>query len=208
MFSEEDFERRFRVTRCVFEGIYEAIKDKPFLARRINATGKPQVYPLQRLVAAFRVLVYGKTCDRSDGYVRLSRSTVAVATSKLVDFIVDEYAPFYLKRPNDTELARILHRNAQRGMPGCMGSIDCFHWPWRQCPRGQAGQYQESKGRRSVTIETVCDEDLYIWHFCMGCPGSNNDLNVLRQSPLSHDVMSGAWPPDGFEYVLIGRSRR
>lgn len=208
MYSEADFERRFRLPRAVFECIYSDIKDEPFWARRINATGRPQAYPLQKLVAAFRVLAYGESYDRSDEYVRLSRSTVAVATTKLVDFIVHKYAPMYLRAPNDDELAHILHRNAQRGMPGCMGSIDCSHWPWRQCPRGQAGQYQDYKGRRSVTMEVVCDEDLYIWHFFIGCAGSNNDLNVLRQSPLFHEITTGAWPPDRFEYVLNGcRSR-
>jgi len=29
-------------------------------------------------------------------------------------------------------------------------------------------------------METVCDEDLYIWHFFIWAPGSLNDLNVLR----------------------------
>lgn len=208
VYSDKDFERRFRVPRSVFNCIYEAIKDEPFWSRRINATGQPQAYPLQKLVAAFRVLAYGETYDRSDEYTRLSRSTVAVATTKLVDFIVHEYAPMYLRPPNDAELAHILHRNAQRGMPGCIGSIDCSHWPWRQCPRGQAGQYQDYKGRRSVTMETVCDEDLYNWHFFIGCAGSNNDLIVIRQSPLYHSIMSGTWPPDRFEYVVKGRSRR
>lgn len=94
MFSEVDFEGRLRVPRCVFECIYEAIKHNPFWSRRINETRKPQPYPLQKLVAAFRVLANGETYDGSDEYVRLSRSTVAVATSKLVEFIVDEYAPF------------------------------------------------------------------------------------------------------------------
>lgn len=73
-------------------------------------------------------------------------------------------------------------------------------WPsWPNLP---------SEGRRSVTVETGCDKNLYIWHVLIGCQGSHNDINVLRQSPLLHDVMSGAWPPDRFEYVLSGRSRR
>lgn len=208
VYSDKDFERRFRVPRSVFTCIYEAIKDEHFLSRRINATGQPQAYQLQKLVAVFQVLPDGETNDRSDEYTRTSRSNVAVATTKLVDFIVHEYTLMYVRPPNDAELAHILHRNAQCGMPGCTGSIDCSHWPWRQCPRGQAGQYQDYKGRPSVTMETVCDEDLYIWLFFIGCAGSSNDLNVLRQSPLYHSIVSGTWPPDWFEYVVNRRSRR
>ena len=46
----------------------------------------------------------------------------------LVDHIVDNYEDSYLRPPTNAELAHILDRNEQRGMPGCMGSIDCSHW--------------------------------------------------------------------------------
>eukprot|EP00170_Pyropia_yezoensis_P006250 contig_25410_g6269 len=66
VYSEADFERRFRLPRAVFECIYSDMKGEPFWARRINATGRPQAYPLQKLVAALRVLAYGESYDRSD----------------------------------------------------------------------------------------------------------------------------------------------
>lgn len=45
-------------------------------------------------------------------------------------------------------------------------------------------------------METVSDEDLYIGNFFIACPGSNEDLNVVRQPPLFQDFMSGACLPD------------
>lgn len=140
--------------------------------------------------------------------MRLSRSTIAAATTKLVDFIVTEFEPHYLRPPNDEELSRILKRNEEQGMPGCMGSIECSHWRWRQCPRGLAGQYHDRKGRLSVVMETLCDEDLYIWHFFIGSPGSQSDLNVWSQSPLYTNIMSRRWPPDRFPFTVNGRTRR
>lgn len=207
VYDEKDFERRFRVPRVVFDRIYKDIKDEPGWQQTINATGRPQSHPLQKLVAAFRVLAYGEAYDRTDEYVRLSRSTIEKATKSFIDFIVDTYEHIYLRRPNNEELAIILKRNAERGMPGCMGSIDCSHWTWRNCPRAHAGMYQGYKKKRSIVMETVCDEDLFIWHFFIGTPGSNNDLNVLRQSPLYFDVISGVWPPRTFDYTLNGRTR-
>ena len=47
VYDEADFERRFRVPRSVFLRIYHAVKDRPFIALRINATGRPQAHPLQ-----------------------------------------------------------------------------------------------------------------------------------------------------------------
>ena len=52
-YVEETFERRFRVPRCLFMGVYETIRDGPFVRQSINATGRPPAHVLQKLVAAF-----------------------------------------------------------------------------------------------------------------------------------------------------------
>lgn len=126
---------------------------------------------------------------------------------KLVAFIVEEHSPTYQRAINDEELDLILRRNAERGLPGCIGSLDCSHWEWRNCPKGMAGIHQNRKAKRSIIMETVCDEDLWIWHLFVGCPGSMNDLNVMYQSPLYHDVTSGAWPPRDKPFTVNGRTR-
>jgi len=72
VYDEATFERRFRVPRVVFERIFADIKDEPFWRQTVNATGRPQAYALQKLVAAFRVLAFGETYYRADEYVRLS----------------------------------------------------------------------------------------------------------------------------------------
>ena len=207
VYNEGDFERRFRVPRSVFLRIYNAVKDRPFFAQRINATGRLQAHPLQKVVAAFRVIAYGEAPDRTDEYVRLSASTIAMSVRELMRFIVDEFGPSYLRPPTTEELQRILTRNAERGMPGCMGSLDCSHWEWRNCPKAFAGMYQNRHGKRSVVMETVCDEDLWIWHLFVGCPGSHNDLNVMHVSPLYLSVTNGEWPPRTFSYTANGTTR-
>lgn len=133
--------------------------------------------------------------DRADEYCRISSTTIEIAVKKLVVFIGNEFGGEYLRPPNDAELDVLLKRNAERGMPGCIGSLDCSQWEWKNCPKGQAGLYQNRKGRRAVVMETVCDEDLYIWHLFVGCPGSMNDLNVMQQSPLYQDITAGIGRP-------------
>jgi len=184
VYNEGDFERRFRMPRSVFLRVYNAVKVRPFFAQRINATGRLQAHPLQKVVAAFRVIAYGEAPDRTDEYVRLSASTFAMSVRELMRFIVDEFGSSYLRPHTTEELQRVLTHNAERGMPGCMGSLECSHWQWRNCPKAFAGMYQNRHGKRSVVMETVCDENLWIWHFFVGCPGSHNDLNVMHVSPL------------------------
>jgi len=191
VYSTDQFERRFRVPRAVFFRIFNALKDRPFWKQRINATGQPQAHPLQKVVGAFRVLAYGECPDRGDEYVRLSRTKIGKATKLLNEYVVDELGPVYVRPPSQRAFERILARNALRGMPGCLGSLDCSHWEWEGCPKGRAGTFQARNGKRTIVLEAICDEDPWIYHDFSGAPGSLNDINVLYQSPLYMDVMTG-----------------
>ena len=57
-------------------------------------------------------------------------------------------------------------------------------------------------------MEAVFDEELFIWHFCIGAPGSLDDLSVLRISPLNFDVAEGVWPPKSFSFCVHDSTRR
>jgi len=159
------------------------------------------------VVAVFRVIAYGEAADRAEEYVRLSRTVIATSTKLLMEFIVTRSGRTYLRRPNQDELNKIMERNRERGMPGCIGSLDCCHWEWHQCPTGTAGAYQSRKGKRGIFVEAVYDEDLWVWHLFVGAPGSLNDINVMHQSPLYVDVTGGHWPPRNKTYTINGRTR-
>ncbi|XP_023732573.2 uncharacterized protein LOC111880387 [Lactuca sativa] len=46
--------------------------------------------------------------------------------------------------------------------------------------------------------EAVASQDLWIWHAFFGVAGSNNDVNVLDQSPIFDDLLSGKAPDAAF----------
>ena len=152
VYNEQEFEKRFRAERAVFRRVYLSVKDTPFFLRRINATGRPQAHPLQKVVSDLRVLAYGEAANRADEDVRFSRSTIHLSIQCLVRCIVSKWDSTYLRRPNDEELKTMMDRNAERGFPGYMGSLDCSHWAWHQCPRSMAGSYQSRKGSRGIVV--------------------------------------------------------
>ena len=199
--------RRDFVSHAPSFGVYTWLSRKSLFKQRINATGKLQAHPFQKVVSAFRVIAYNEAADRADEYVRLSRTVIAKSTKLLMEFIVERWGSTYLRRPNQEDLDAITERDKESGMPGCMGSLDCCHWEWHQCPTGMAGAYQSRKGKRGIFIEAVCDEDLWTWHLFVGVPGSLNDINVMHQSPLYLDVTGGRWPPRNRSYTIIGRTR-
>jgi len=104
-----EFERRFRVPMPVFLRIYHKIKDRPFGVQSLNATGRPQAHPLQKLVSPFRVLGYAESRDRADEYARLSSSTISRVVTLFTESMVDEIIPRYLRPPTPAvdEAARL-----------------------------------------------------------------------------------------------------
>eukprot|EP00171_Calliarthron_tuberculosum_P018698 IDg18698t1 len=45
-YVEELFERRFRITKHVFERIYKGLEGKGIFVRKVNALGKPSMHPI------------------------------------------------------------------------------------------------------------------------------------------------------------------
>lgn len=57
-YLERDFERRFRMSRSVFDRICSGIVGEGIFARRTDRLGKKGIHPLQRVIAALRMLTY------------------------------------------------------------------------------------------------------------------------------------------------------
>ncbi|XP_040373008.1 uncharacterized protein LOC121052332 [Rosa chinensis] len=75
-----------------------------------------------------------------------------------------------------------------------IGSIDCMHWQWKNCPTGWAGEYSGRKQIPTIILEAVASYDTWIWHAFFGVPGACNDLNVLAKSPLFDELTAGRAP--------------
>jgi Plant transposon protein len=65
-----------------------------------------------------------------------------------------------------------------------LGSLDCTHWEWKNCPVAWAGQYTGKEKKCTVALEAVATYDTWIWHTFFGTPGSCNDINILDHSNL------------------------
>uniref|UniRef100_A0A0D3CA94 DDE Tnp4 domain-containing protein n=1 Tax=Brassica oleracea var. oleracea TaxID=109376 RepID=A0A0D3CA94_BRAOL len=82
---------------------------------------------------------------------------------------------------------------------GMIGSIDCMHWEWKNCPTAWKGQYTRGSGKPKIVLEAVASQDLWIWHAFFGLPGILNDINVLDWSPVFDDILQGRAPKVKFK---------
>ncbi|KAJ0928646.1 putative harbinger transposase-derived protein [Helianthus annuus] len=107
--------------------------------------------------------------------------------------IIKLYAKEFLRKLTRHDIARIYAAHEARWhFPGMLGSIDCTHIEWRNCPRELRGAYVRGDIKRpTIILEVVTSNDLWFWHSYFGVPGSNNDINVLYTLPLFQSVTDG-----------------
>ena len=208
VYDEIDFERRWVLERENFNKVRDAIIGKGSFVYRENATKKPQIHPLCRILACIRVLSYGSSADSVDDYLRIGESTTNAAVKEFARLIIENFESEYLGYPEEDELRRVLEFNERRGFPGMFASWDCSHWKWKNCPITQAGQHKGRKEGKTLVQESVVDHDLYCYYHSFGFPGSCNDINVLLRSETVYKFLTGEYSLKAPEnYTINGRTR-
>ena len=141
-YSAASFERRYRVPMCVFRRVHNAVVEAdPYFKQRPDATGRMGKSSLQKMTAAIRMLAYGASADSLDEYCRLSSTVALESMKRFANAVYDVFGGEYLRSPTREDLTRIMKRMEKNGFPGCIGSIDCQHWQWKNCPTAYHGQY-------------------------------------------------------------------
>ncbi|XP_062213786.1 uncharacterized protein LOC133914783 [Phragmites australis] len=189
------FRRQFRMKRKLFLKIVGAVEEKdPWFQQRRNAASELGLSALQKVIAAFRMLAYDTPADSLDECLRLGESTIIENMRRFVCAVVEVFGDEYPHSPNVEDTARLLAINARRGFPGMLGSIDCMHWRWKNCPTAWLGSFTCHVNAPTIILEAVASQDLWIWHTFFSMPGSLNDINVLHRSHLLDDLAAGEAP--------------
>ncbi|XP_006645484.1 putative nuclease HARBI1 [Oryza brachyantha] len=193
------------MSRPLFLHIVDAVvaHDHYFVQKR-NAAGVLGLSPLQKITAALRMLTYGVAADTQDEYLQIADSTTVESLKRFVRAIIEVFGDEYLRYPNNSDTTRLLALGEHRGFPGMLGSIDCMHWKWKNCPSAWQGMYSGKSSEPTIVLEAVASEDLWIWHAFFGMPGSHNDINVLHRSPLFARLLEGQAPQ--VNYTINGHN--
>nr|VDD50388.1 unnamed protein product [Brassica oleracea] len=178
-YPENLFRRRFRMNRRLFMHIVDRFSNEvQFFRQKKDGRGRLGLSTLQKCTAAIRVLAYGTAADTVDEYLRLGETTTRLCVKKFVEGIIYLFGDEYLRRPTPADLQRLLDIGEHRGFSGIIGSIDCMHGEWKNCPTAWKGQYSRGSG-------------------------TLNDINVLDRSPVFDHIINDQAPQ--VTYFVNGR---
>jgi Plant transposon protein len=170
LYSATDFRRRYRMQRTLFQRIHDTVLEKEtFFQQKSDACGAIGFNSYQKMTAAIRMMAYGGSADSMDENLRMGESTIIQTLTIFTETIVKCFGDEYLRQPNQEDLERILKTNGSRGFVGMLGSLDCMHWRWKNCPKAFHGQYKGKEGCPTVVAEAVASYDLWFWHFFSVC---------------------------------------
>ncbi|XP_071700097.1 uncharacterized protein [Rutidosis leptorrhynchoides] len=151
VFPPYKFKRRFRMRIELFLRISQGISnfdshDTPehfrFFRERFDAIGRPTFTILQKMTSALRQLAYGTTADMFDEYLKMSEQTSILCLDNFCKCIITLYKERYMRSPNTYDVQRLYSKHEEKhGFKGMLGSIDCMHWEWKNCPVALKGQY-------------------------------------------------------------------
>ena len=157
------FRRRFWMKRSLFLLIQSKVEahDSYFVQKR-NSAKKLGLSSLQEITATLRMLAYGVSSDLIDEYMRIGETTALKSLKKFVIAVIDVFSKEYLRKPKNDDIAKLLSHGKHRGFLGMLGSIDCMHWKWKNCPSAWKCQYCGHICEPTIILEAVASYDFWI----------------------------------------------
>nr|GEZ63896.1 protein ALP1-like isoform X1 [Tanacetum cinerariifolium] len=162
-----------------------------FFHNNTDCTGREGISPLIKCTSAIRQLTYGVNGNFLDEYMKISERSSRMALDYFCEAVMEIYGHEFLRKPTVTDIEKLYRHHEEKH--GFSGIHDHGSNPF-------------------ILLEAVALQDLWIWHDFFGVAGSNNDINVLYQSPLFNDLKTGRAPKISFvangvsypsEYYLV-----
>eukprot|EP00934_Nitzschia_sp_Nitz4_P000358 Nitzschia sp. Nitz4//scaffold549_size3348//1663//3261//NITZ4_009270-RA/size3348-processed-gene-0.5-mRNA-1//-1//CDS//3329554287//358//frame0 len=192
LFPDKQFKVFFRVSRLRFEVIMQDV---------VNRSQNPYYNPKKflgasleaRLLLPLKTLAYGVAPHVFSDYFQMSFTQSRRAwCNEFAKTMNGLYMSEYLRQPTAADLKGLnkLHKRVHK-VPGMLGSLDCSHTIWKNCPKAWQGSFQGKEGVPTVVLEATCDFNLWFWHASFGHAGTLNDKNILALSPLMMSFDNG-----------------
>jgi len=175
------FRRRFRVPFSVFLEICSSINATHNLPdEKFDARGQECVKLSLLVLGCLRILGSGCTFDAIEELTCVSQDTHRKFFHKYFCTWGQEAAKDLIKLPHDENTARhIMALYERKGLPGCVGSVDCVHICWDKCP---SSLHSTCKGKTKCLRLLLRSRVLTPKRYCM-CHNFSGGPTMIKQFP-------------------------
>ena len=182
----------------------------PFFTDIQDVSGRYGIAPVAKVLMAVKLVAYGCSPSAFVDYFQMSHSTARQCLLKFCRIVSSDYdlQSVYARQMSRSDARRlsVLHE-AVHGVAGMIGSLDCTHIGWKNCPVAWQGSNSGKSGKPTIVLEALVDHNLWFWHHSFGYPGSLNDINIWNRSCLLKSFLDGSFANDvDFEF-RIGEDR-
>jgi Plant transposon protein len=193
----KEFSLLFRLSRPRVELIINAIMNSgnPFFQSfRTNRFGKKGACIEAKVLLPLKVLAYGVAPHTFCDYFQMSISQCGVCCRQFNRIIPQLFSTIFNRLPTTADLAAVnqLHSRVH-GVEGMLGSLDCMHTYWKNCPVAWQQSFKGKQSGPTIVLEAAADYHLWFWHASYGYAGAMNDLNILNMSPLLERMTNGSF---------------
>ncbi|KAL7582728.1 uncharacterized protein LOC111903070 [Lactuca sativa] len=154
--------RRFRMFQHLYEHIVEDVtRECSFFQQRSDARDTPDFIALQKCTVALRQLAYDITPGVLDESFRMSARNARYSLHYFCKTVIQFYGLKYLCKSTRNDILQLqAHHASVHRFPGMLGSLDCLHWAWENCPTLHHGQFTRGDhGHPTVILEAVASHD-------------------------------------------------
>ena len=174
----KEFRKGFRVPYVEFLSIYEQFMQRETMT---DAVGCSSVDCGLLVLGSLRFLTWAAPFKQLEELTEVSEFTHR-------RFFLDEFLPWgcrlarqiiFLPR-DDAEYDAVESVYREKGLPGCVGSVDCVHVDWDRCPAGFRGECVGKSGTPTLAFEVVAAHDGRIQSVSAYNPGAQNDKTIAQ----------------------------
>lgn len=205
-FDSSQFQRMFRVSYSVYNRLKEELLKEDFYnVGEYNRAHTRSISVDAKILIALKHLGHGCSANAWVDYFQMGESTSRLCVEMFCRCIAfnknlrEEYLRSYTVE--DAKEVTSLHETVH-GVPGMLGSLDCMHVVWKNCPVALQGTFKGKEKSSTIVLEAVADHNLRFWHAAFGFPGSCNDINILDASPLHSSFLDGSHSKIDFSFTI------
>ncbi|KAI2503188.1 Ribosomal protein-like protein [Fragilaria crotonensis] len=207
IFNDRQFERIYRVSKSIVQQLFDiCARTDPFFTAQRDVSGRFNIGPLVKVLMALKLIGFGCSPSAFQDYFQMSVTTARLCLLKFCRIIsTDESLRSVFARVMTRADARrvcAIHEE-NHGVAGMIGSLDCMHVFWKNCPVAWQGSQTGKAGKPTIVLEAFADHNLWFWHHSFGWPGSLNDINIWNRSCLLKAFLDGSFAANvDFEYAI------